>query len=119
MRIHSVRKMSLSIDEAGRRCTLCGRNHGKKQSDDGTDGKRFPWKLKYLWKFYKFEDVPLAGKKLPMRNKANNQQDSRRKTDARRNIRWGGLVYTSAAGRAAQASQRNYKKNPAVAAAGR
>ena len=39
----------------------------------------------------------LAGKKLPMRSKANNQQDSRRKNDGRRNIRWGGLVYTSAA----------------------
>jgi hypothetical protein len=61
----------------------------------------------------------LAGKKLPMRNKANNRQDSRRKNDGRRNIRRGALVYTSAAGRAAQASQRNYKKNPAVAAAGR
>jgi hypothetical protein len=81
--------------------------------------EKVPGKLKYLWKFYKLEHVPLVEKKLPMRNKANNQQDSRRKNDGRRNIRWGALVYTSAAGRAAQASQRNYKKNPAVAAAGR
>jgi hypothetical protein len=84
-----------------------------------TRAEKVPGKLKIFMENLQIGTCTTSGKKLPMRNKANNQQDSRRKNDGRRNIRWGALVYTSAAGRAAQASQRNYKKNPAVAAAGR
>jgi hypothetical protein len=81
--------------------------------------EKVPGKLKIFMEILQIGTCTTSEKKLIMRNKANNQQDSRRKTDGRRNIPGGGLVYTSAAGRAAQASQRNYKKNPAVAAAGR
>jgi hypothetical protein len=114
--------MPLSIDEEESRCTKGWRN---KAIVDGREEKRSLAKLEIFYEKFTKPRKARAGKHYQneiieiMKNQSKNQEESRRNSDSSRNIPGTRLVYTSAAGRAAQATQRIYKKNPAGAAAGR
>jgi hypothetical protein len=72
MRIQAIRKMPLSIDEAGSRCTQTRGRSRKEARPDGGEGKRSRGKFKIFMKSLRNLTMSAWGKQLPKRNNPNN-----------------------------------------------
>jgi hypothetical protein len=71
MRIHAIRKMPLSIDEAGTRCTLTGEDCAKRKRATNGRGKGFA-EIPYIYGTFTKSKGKKERKKLAVQNKANN-----------------------------------------------
>jgi hypothetical protein len=63
MRIHSIRKMSLSIDEAETRCTLTGEDRAKRESATKKKQKGFV-KIPYIYGTFTKNEKGKSSKKI-------------------------------------------------------
>jgi hypothetical protein len=109
MRIQAIHKMPLSIDEAESRCTSGSR---KVTRVDGGEGKTFRGKFRLFMENLQNRTGNQNGKNLPKQNQANNVKIQEEKLMAGETFAGGGSSIQVQPGKAAQATQRNYKKKP-------
>jgi hypothetical protein len=70
MRIHAIRKMPLSIDEAETRCTLTGKDCAKKETATNQKEKGLV-KIPYIYRTFTKNEMKKVPRKLAVRNQAN------------------------------------------------